>query len=748
MSKRILLGVIAADCHISFQAEILRGIISQSFRSNCDIAIFAPLHNFSLTSLHKDTEKQIFELLFSDRTDGLIYDRNTIQNDDMRAYIDELCRNSGKPVMLLDFSDHKNFETTSVDDCDAFETITDHLIEVHGKRKIYCLTGPKKTYSAEQRLSGYKRSMKKHGITIGKEWAIYGDFWHNAANELARRIISGELERPEAVVCGNDVSAIILCNALIEGGIRVPEDIAVTGYDASPEAKQNSPSITSYSRPNFQLGAEAVRRLYRIITGKICGKVRNEYGGLSFGQSCGCRRSTDIRKKESRSDIINNRYENYFLYGDMLFDITNTGNIQDFADRLDNYTYFLHKMKKLRICLTDSFIRSTSSTSADNAAVNLGFGVDSAMHVVLAKSSIGREYGMDGSFPASDVLPDFTGDKKYPSAYYISPLHYNDNFFGYSALSFGKEPMTFSPIYYQWINYVNVALEQMRIRAILNNTVLSAGKALMHDDVTGMPNRNGICSIFREKLAQSPSRSLTVECIAAELHGLKKAYYQDGEEKSNRITNSFAAILKKCAAPGEIVGVWSPQMFCIISFGKERTEKVYEDICSLIRRSDNEERRSLPADFSIGTYTQTISSFDELSGCVYQASINRVYTYTTSDSNSNPQFDKLCQLRGKMRKHPEEQWNISTIADSLYLSKSYLQKIYKTYFNKSIIEELIEFRLEKAKELLTETNMTITDISHECGYSSYNYFVRQFRHSEGVSPTEYRNSKESEKNEG
>lgn len=745
MSKRILLGVIAADCHVSFQSEILRGIISQSFRSNCDTVILAPIHNFSLSSLHKDTEKQVFELIFSHSIDGLIYDRNTIQNDDMRAYIDELCRNSGKPVMLLDSNDHKNFETTSVDDCDAFETITDHLIEVHGKRKVYCLTGTKKTYSAEQRLSGYLRSMKKHGIAVGKSWYEYGDFWHDAAENMARRIISGELERPEAVVCGNDISAIQLCNTLMEGGIRVPEDIAVTGYDASPEAKSNSPSITSYSRPNFQLGAEAVRRLYRIITGKICSKVRNEYGGICFGESCGCGHSPDVRRKESRRSAINNRYENYFLYGDMLFDISNTGNITDFADRLDNYTFFLHKMSKLRICLTDSFIRSAAS-SADSAADTLSFSRDMPMRTVLAKAAISREYGMDESFSASDILPDLIRDKKYPSAYFITPLHYNDNFFGYSALSFGKEPITFSPIYYQWINYVNVALEQMRIRAMLNNTVLSADMALMHDEVTGLPNRNGISNAFRERLL--PYRSLTVECIAAELHGLKKAYYQDGEEKSNRIVADFAEILKKCALPDEILGIWSPQMFCIISFAPDRAEKLYNEICSAVRRSGADNRLNLSADISIGSYTHTVSSYEELAGCVYQASINRLYTYTTSESPANPQFDKLCQLRGRMRKNPEEPWNIANIAESLYLSKSYLQKIYKSYFNKSIIEELIEFRLEKAKELLTETDMTITDISRQCGYSSYNYFVRQFRNTVGVSPTEYRRKKETEKYEG
>lgn len=89
-------------------------------------------------------------------------------------------------------------------------------------------------------------------------------------------------------------------------------------------------------------------------------------------------------------------------------------------------------------------------------------------------------------------------------------------------------------------------------------------------------------------------------------------------------------------------------------------------------------------------------------------------------------------------KNPELSWNIKDIASELYLSKSYLQKIYKLYFGKSIIEEMISFRLEKSKELLLKSNMTITDIAKECGYSSYNYFVRQFKAAEKISPTEFR----------
>ncbi|MCD7810640.1 MAG: helix-turn-helix transcriptional regulator [Ruminococcus sp.] len=74
----------------------------------------------------------------------------------------------------------------------------------------------------------------------------------------------------------------------------------------------------------------------------------------------------------------------------------------------------------------------------------------------------------------------------------------------------------------------------------------------------------------------------------------------------------------------------------------------------------------------------------------------------------------------------------------MFISKSYLQKIYKSYFNKSIIEELIQFRLDKAKKLLIETDLSVTEIANECGYSTYNYFVRQFRAAENLSPSQFR----------
>ena len=141
MNKRILIGVIMTECQVDFQKEILRGIISQAFKSSCDIAVLAPLHNFFMDTPHKQTEKKIYDLILSDRFDGFLYGRNTFYSEEIKTHIDNLLLRSGKPVMLMDSADHRSFETTSIDDCAAFEQITDHLIEVHGFSKIYCLTG-------------------------------------------------------------------------------------------------------------------------------------------------------------------------------------------------------------------------------------------------------------------------------------------------------------------------------------------------------------------------------------------------------------------------------------------------------------------------------------------------------------------------------------------------------------------------------------------------------------------------------
>ena len=733
MGKRLLIGVVITDCHVDFQGEILRGIISQAFKSNCDLAIISSLTNFSVKTVHKYTEKNIFSLILSKEFDGFIYDRNTFCNEEIKKYIDDLCSKSEKPVMLIDCNNHNNFETTSVDDCSAFELLTNHLIEVHGLKKIYCITEHKNNITSEERLRGYMIGMKNHGLYFDKSYYCYGDFWKIKSKEFAEKILSGEIERPEAIVCGNDVMAVTITQTLIEGGIKVPQDIAITGFDASADGYESNPSITSYRRPNFQLGAESFRRLYRIITGKICSRVPNEDGYMRIGKSCGCNESPSLKRSIQRLNKVDGNLRTNFFYSDMLFDITNTSSPSVFADRLDNYTYFIYKMSRLYICLTKKCMDSINGSYSGN----LDFQQGDEMYSLLSKSAVRREPD-DGQYFSSDsILPYYSSGKRHPSAYYITPLHYNDRFFGYSALSFGKFPMSFSKLYVQWINYINVAVEQVTAKGRMNVILKNTDKYIMFDTVTGLPNKAGIEQEFNNTAIMADGRKY--ECLGIEITGLKKIYYQSGEEKCGYIVKKFSELLLSCLKEGEICGRWSDGIIAVITCRKNRDIEIFREFSEKVRdlRFSNED---CSIDFSLGSCPIDTAEIN-LSDCIYKATVNKSHSYRTSESNENPQFEKLCILRNKIIKHPALQWNISEIADSLYLSKSYLQKMYKTYFRKSIIEEMIFFRIEKAKNMLENTSMTVTEIAKDCGYSSYNYFVRQFREFVNQSPSDYRKSK-------
>ena len=91
-----------------------------------------------------------------------------------------------------------------------------------------------------------------------------------------------------------------------------------------------------------------------------------------------------------------------------------------------------------------------------------------------------------------------------------------------------------------------------------------------------------------------------------------------------------------------------------------------------------------------------------------------------------------------VRAHYAEKLSLRKIADDLAYSPSYCDALFKKEKGTSIIDFLIEYRLEKAKELLLENRLTLSEIAEAAGFSEYNYFSRQFKKRTGVTPLKYR----------
>lgn len=101
-------------------------------------------------------------------------------------------------------------------------------------------------------------------------------------------------------------------------------------------------------------------------------------------------------------------------------------------------------------------------------------------------------------------------------------------------------------------------------------------------------------------------------------------------------------------------------------------------------------------------------------------------------------YDKFALLRSKIYTRPYLKWDIANLSHQICLSPSYFQHLYKKYFGITCKADIIYARIEYAKQLLMNTSLSIRYISEQCGYENAVHFMRQFKQSTGLTPTQYR----------
>lgn len=106
--------------------------------------------------------------------------------------------------------------------------------------------------------------------------------------------------------------------------------------------------------------------------------------------------------------------------------------------------------------------------------------------------------------------------------------------------------------------------------------------------------------------------------------------------------------------------------------------------------------------------------------------------------STEPHYSSLTELRAKIYRCPQLKWNVDAMAASVNMSRSYFQHIYRNVFGVSCISDVINSKIEKAKEILSETSCTVSQVAAMCGYDNEEHFMRQFKKVVGVTPTYYR----------
>jgi len=242
-------GLLLPDLHGEYFSELIRGVDRAARRRG--------LHLLVSSSHGSAGEAASAVRALNGRIDGLLA---MVPGEDA-GFVQEALPQTLPTVLLNSRTSGVQCPTFVVDDFGGARAMTRHLTE-RGYRRIAHIRGAQGNLQAEERLRGYRAALKGSGAAPAV--VIEGDFTEEAGYR-AGQMLAAQAERPDAIFAANDMMAVGCLVALREAGIRVPDQIALAGFDDIPLARFLSPPLTTVRADIATLGLLALERLAGLI---------------------------------------------------------------------------------------------------------------------------------------------------------------------------------------------------------------------------------------------------------------------------------------------------------------------------------------------------------------------------------------------------------------------------------------------------------------------------------------------------
>ena len=275
MSSQTIMGVLP-DITNPFFAKIVQGI-----QHVAQLEGYHVLLGDTENSLPQ--EQKYLNLARERVVDGLILMTARIPKEDVLAMSEIV------PIVLAcEYYDDSSIPSVAIDNVSAAREMTEHLLRL-GRKKIGFITGPDSIIKRD-RLRGYQEALGKHGITVDSDLIEAGDFSIESGYAAAARLLMNK-EKLTAICAAGDQMAAGAIKAIQARNLRVPEDIAVTGFGNISLCTVMQPELTTIAQPTYDMGQEAMKILYRLLAGEDV-KERNVVlpYELIIRQSCGAKK--------------------------------------------------------------------------------------------------------------------------------------------------------------------------------------------------------------------------------------------------------------------------------------------------------------------------------------------------------------------------------------------------------------------------------------------------------------------------
>ena len=538
--KRKKIGVLIGTVPSNFSSRVCQTISRKADEYGYDVYYFTTSNSYGDNLLYGEGEQQIFSLPDYSVFDGVIIALDTLNVPEGAEALLERLRKLSCPVISLRVR-IDGFYNVLVDEKVSLERMIRHFVTVHNFRDICFMTGRMDLEDARLRFDCYKRVMKECSIPVTDTMVFYGDYWKTKAKAAVDHFLADRGGRyPQAIVCANDYMAISVCRELGERGIRVPEDICISGFDDIFESQHCEPPMTTVSVNFEEMAARAVDLLDEIDRGLNPAKEQYISTTDKYRGSCGCMRHkvtnkwySLTRELEEQKEIT---YQTIFMNADLegitdekeLLNIVHTYNIRNNA-------------QKVWICLCDD---SEELTEEERSRGEMRTGYTKTMILRAVKTPKNALHLMTKRFERSELIPEEERSDIENGSFYFIPLHYKNHNLGYVVATFDNFGH-FGDFMQPWAMNFAVALENYFLHERLD-AMNEIKRMYKEDTLTGIFNRRGFEEKARKVYSDAAYLHKRVAIISIDMDNLKKvndAYgHSAGDDALRRIARALTIV--------------------------------------------------------------------------------------------------------------------------------------------------------------------------------------------------------------
>lgn len=610
-NKKKNIAVFANGWCPDYIANTIDGINSACSEDHVNLFIFLNHSSSGSPESENRTETNFFKYPNLSDYDGVILLTNTFSNSEEREYLTDAIKATKVPAVSFSFK-IDGIPYIGTDNYAGMSALIEHLIlERHVQNPIY-VSGPEHHQEAQSRLKAFTDVCLKHKLNITDENIVYGD-WGDYSTYLIIKNLLAHGKQFDSVICANDDTAAGAAKAILEAGLRIPEDVMLTGYDGTSMGLCMDPPLTSVI-PDFKaMGRAGMNVLLAQLNNEPYQEETVFPSQIVLRASCGCEYNPS---EEERLQTLHSSYvfqRNTMLETDMNFrNLYRAIRYIDTIEALNNALYYNHRKEIaagqtcLGIFMNHNFIENVEATNDENLDLVFGF----IKGKVIPRQSINVIKKLRSHFQEVDANISIV----------LVPLHTGGGRLGIATFDWHTD-LVKDYYLYTWTRHfgqdIDLFQHNVRIKQ-LNDRLKTLSRT---DALTGVYNRVGCETISPLLVSSAELQGRNCAIIIADVDNMKLINDNYGHQSGDKAIKTLAKVIKATFPDGFAISRYGGDEFTVVGLCDSRED--IDNYIDLLQRKLLEQARADKLEFllttSVGGYLKTPQDSKSFTDCINEA---------------------------------------------------------------------------------------------------------------------------------